>query len=291
MFAVSRRVLLGSVGVAAGAGVLGSACSSAESPSRKGANVTVTEYGSDPSQVGQLFRPSGPSRGVVVVIHGGFWRASYDASLGEPLARELADRGWTAWNLEYRRVVDGGGAGDGSGGGVPATLDDISTGIDALADLDVDTSTVVTLGHSAGGHLAVWAAGRHRQARWRSARVPVTHAISQAGVVDLAAAVAARLGDGATEDFLGAGPADAGLDAALALADPVRQLPLEVPVWCVHARDDATVPFEQSQSYVDLAVAAGADAELVEVTGGHFGVIDVESTAWLRILEVLEGIG
>ncbi len=249
--------------------------------------MTVADYGPDPSQAGQLLRPSGRSRGVVVVIHGGFWRASYDSSLGEPLARELAGRGWTAWNLEYRRV----GAGAGGGGGVPTTLDDISTGIDALADLDVDTSTVVTLGHSAGGHLAVWAAGRQQQERWRSSRVAVTHAISQAGVVNLTAAVAAGLGDGAVEAFLGAGPADAGFDAALELADPVRQLPLDVPVWCVHARDDDTVPFENSQSYVDLAVAAGGDARLIEVTGGHFGVIDVESPAWSRILDVLEGIG
>ena len=91
-----------------------------------------------------------------MVIHGGFWRAQYDASLGAPLAQDLVERGWTAWNLEYRRV--------GNGGGFPETFDDVAAGIDRLADVDgLDLSTVVTLGHSAGGHLAAWAAARGRR--------------------------------------------------------------------------------------------------------------------------------
>src|SRR5919112_3561609 len=79
-------------------------------------------YGDDPAQWADLYRSDGPSRGVVVVIHGGFWRARYDASLGRPLATDLAGRGWTAWNLEYRRVGNG-------GGGAP-TVDDGAAGID-----------------------------------------------------------------------------------------------------------------------------------------------------------------
>ena len=67
-------------------------------------------YGDGPEQYAELYRPTGESRGVVVVIHGGFWKAAYDASLGRPLAESLADRGWTAWNLDYRRVGNGGGA-------------------------------------------------------------------------------------------------------------------------------------------------------------------------------------
>ena len=124
-------------------------------------------YGDHPDQYLQLYRPARASRGVVVVIHGGFWKAEYDASLGRPLAESLREQGWTAANLEYRRV--------GAGGGVPATLDDVSAGIDALAGVeDLDTSTLVTLGHSAGGHLAVWAAARARFPRWADTKVPVT---------------------------------------------------------------------------------------------------------------------
>ncbi len=216
---------------------------------------------------------------MVVVIHGGFWKAAYDAALGRPLAQALVADGWTAWNLEYRRV--------GNGGGYPHTLDDVAAGIDALADQDgLDLSTVVTLGHSAGGQLAVWAAGRGRHERWRPVRVPVTAVVSQAGVLDLASAYQAGAGDGAVGRFLGVEPGDPAYD----LADPSRQPPLEVPVWCVHARDDDTVPFALSAEYVARARAAGAPAHLVEVPGGHFGVIDPASAAWAATLEVLDRI-
>ncbi|WP_222706440.1 alpha/beta hydrolase family protein [Aeromicrobium terrae] len=226
-------------------------------------------YGDDPSQVAELYRPTVPSRGVVVVVHGGFWRARYDWSLGRPLVQSLVGEGWTALNLEYRRT--------GNGGGFPQTFDDVAAGIDLLADIDVDTSRVVTLGHSAGGHLAVWAAGRP------SPRVPVTAAISQAGVLDLRGALEQRLGDGAVELFLG--PYDA---EAYANADPLSRVPLDVPVVCVHAPDDDTVPIVQSRTYVDAARSAGAKAGLVTVGGGHFGVVDPASDAWRRTLTVLE---
>jgi len=234
----------------------------------------LIRYGDNPSQWGRLYRPVGESRGVVVVIHGGFWKAAYGAELGEPLAARLAEVGWTAWNLEYRRV--------GNGGGFPATFDDVAAGIDLLADLDVDCSTVVALGHSAGGHLALWAAARGGLG-WDD-RVPVTHVISQAGVADLTRAFHEDLGSGATRNLMGgASPSDPSYD----LADPMRHLPLAVPAWCVHARDDDTVPFVIAQGYVAQARARGATAELVEVLGGHFGVVEPGSPAWLRIEEIL----
>ena len=233
-------------------------------------------YGDDPSQWGDLHRPRGASRGVVVVVHGGFWRERYDASLGIPLAEDLAARGWTAWNLEYRRV--------GNGGGWPATCDDVAAGIDRLADvpgLDL-TGPVVTLGHSAGGHLATWAAARGRFPRWQPERVAVTAVVSQAGVLDLARAHEEGLGSGAVLDFVGAAP-----DLSYDRADPQRQLPLGVPVWCVHGRGDDVVPLTQSAAYVEAARAAGARAELVVVDGDHFTVVDPASAAWARTVRIL----
>ena len=233
-------------------------------------------YGPDPSQYVELNRPGdGGSRGVVVVIHGGFWKAAYDSSLGRPLARDLAVRGWTAWNVEYRRVV--------AGGGVPETLDDVAAAIDALADQpDLDLTSVVTLGHSAGGHLATWAAARGRFDRWPE-RVRVTGVVPQAGVLDLTAAAELGLGSDAVEAFVGAPPGPAYEEI-----DPTLQLPLDVPVRCVHGRDDDVVPLSQSRDYVRRAVTAGADARLVEVEGDHFVVIDTTSDAWARTVELLE---
>ncbi len=233
-------------------------------------------YGKDPSQFGELTRSPGTSKGVVVVIHGGFWKAEYDLDLGRPLARSLAEHGWTAWNIEYRRV--------GNGGGTPATFDDVHTAIEHLATIDgLDTSTLLTLGHSAGGHLAVWAAGRQRQEPWHDAKVAVTGALSQAGVLNLRSAHDAHLGDGAVERFLGHPPTTG--DAAY---DPTQQLPLAVPVRCIHGRADGIVPPNQSSDYVRAATEAGADASMVEVDGDHFVVIDPDSQTWVRQLELLE---
>lgn len=231
--------------------------------------METIRYGDDPSQLAELTRAKGVSKGVVVVIHGGFWRSAYDLSLGRPLAASLADEGWDAYNLEYRRL--------GNGGGWPTTFDDVSAGIDALAGVDgLDTSTVIALGHSAGGHLALLAAGR------ADAAVPVTAAISQAGVIDLGAAVDENLGAGAVAAFLGGAPYED--------ADPSAHVPLAVPVRCIHGEHDDIVPISQSIGYVERAKSAGADAELIRVAGDHFVVIDPASRAWTRTLQILEAL-
>ena len=241
-------------------------------PAANGQGEGRYDYGDDPSQFGELSLPGGEPRGVVVVIHGGFWKAEYDLSLGRPLAESLVEEGWAAWNIEYRRVGDGGGA--------PATFDDVSAAIDELDALDLDLTRVITLGHSAGGHLAVWAAGR------QDPTVKVTAAISQAGVLDLVGASELGLGGGAVQALLGHPATTA--DAAL---DPLQQVPLDVPVYCVHGDGDTIVPPVQSETYVGAAVGAGAAAELVMVAGDHFVVIDPGSDAWQKQLELLDRLG
>ena len=227
-------------------------------------------YGDDPSQRGELSLPAGDPRGVAVVIHGGFWKARYDLSLGRPLAESLVAEGWAAWNLEYRRV--------GSGGGAPQTLDDVAAGIDRLRSVEgLDLSTVITLGHSAGGHLATWAAGR------AGAQVRVTGVVSQAGVLDLTRAHELGLGSGAVQGLLGHQPCPA--DATY---DPIQQVPLDVPVRCIHGRADDVVPIEISERYVAAASDAGGDAALTAVKGDHFVVIDPGSEAWRLTLGLLD---
>ncbi|MGO4384697.1 alpha/beta hydrolase [Specibacter sp. RAF43] len=235
-------------------------------------------YGPDPSQWAELYLPAQRSRqGVAVVIHGGFWRARYTAELGAPLARDLAAHGVPAWNLEYRRL--------GNGGGWPETFDDVAHGIDALraaaADHELDLGHVVALGHSAGGQLAVWAAGRAglpAAAEGGTDPVAVTGVVSQSGLLNLAEAQRLGLSNHAVTALLG---------ADVARADPLAAVPLAVPVYAVHARDDDDVPAAQSRSYVDAVAAAGGTAAYVEVPGDHYALIDVTTEAWAVCRELV----
>ena len=219
---------------------------------------TVHRYGEDPSQFGERWG-SGP---VAVLIHGGFWKAEYGLDLMDALAADLASRGWAAWNIEYRRL--------GNGGGVPETLDDVGAAIDALADLDgVDLARVVAIGHSAGGHLAAWAATRDEP------RVPVTGVVSQAGVLDLARARELRLSNGVVDRFLGGQPTD--------VASPIERLPLGVPTLLTHGGRDDTVPVEISERF---ARASGA-ALVVEPEEDHYGHLDPANPLWRAVIEWL----
>jgi acetyl esterase/lipase len=244
---------------------------------------TIHRYGTDPAQFGELWLPDGAAAGTVVIIHGGFWRARYDLSLGRPLAADLAARGYAAWNLEYRRV--------GAGGGWPGTFADVAAGIDLLARLPVDTTRLVAVGHSAGGHLAAWAAGRGKlppEAPGASPVVAVTGVIAQAGVLALADCAREGVGGTAAPDLMGGGPDD--LPAEYRLADPVAAVPAPAPVVCLHSRADAAVPYSYSERYVAAATAAGGQASLVELSGDHFTLIDPAAADWTAAVTALPGL-
>ncbi|NUT71546.1 alpha/beta hydrolase [Pseudarthrobacter sp. C4D7] len=251
-------------------------------------------YGPDPSQWGELFLPDLPAggthRGVVVVIHGGYWRSTYGADLGEPLAKDLAGHGMAAWNLEYRRA--------GNGGGWPGTFQDILAGIDTLAALagpySLDLGRVVALGHSAGGHLAVWAAGRDRlaglgaeacQVKNANDGVRLTGVVSQSGVLNLAEAERLGLSNGAVGNLLGGPSSD--FPGRHRTADPMAALPLEVPVYAVHATEDADVPLAMSTTYVEASRSGPAPAQLVSVPGDHFALIDPAAEAYVTCRELV----
>jgi acetyl esterase/lipase len=243
----------------------------------------VYRYGADPAQFGELWLPDGPAAGTVVVIHGGFWRARYDLSLGRPLAADLAARGYAAWNLEYRRAL--------AGGGWPGTFEDVAAGIDLLATLPADTSRVAAVGHSAGGHLAAWAAGRGKLPPWAPGADPavaVTGVVSQAGVLALADCARERVGGAAAVDLMGGGPDE--LPREYRLADPIAAVPLAVPVLCLHSRSDEDVPYSYSERYVAAATAAGGRASLEEMSGDHFTLIDPASADWAAAVAALPGL-
>jgi len=292
---ISRRGLLGlsATGAAAltlGTGLAGCATTTSEADDER---VQTLRYGSDPSQFVELTLPAsaGGPLPVAVVIHGGFWRSAYGLDLGRPLATTLPERGWAALNIEYRRV--------GNGGGYPSTLADVGAAIDMLADaglaaarekgLDLDLSKIVTIGHSAGGHLAAWAATRAGQAAGSPGAAPavgVSAVVSQAGVLDLRASARDGLGAGAAQAFLAGGPDQ--VPDRYDEASPIERLPLGVPTLCVHASGDVNVPISQSETFVAAAQAAGDEAELSTVEGDHFVVIDPADHSWALVLDWLD---
>jgi len=212
-------------------------------------------YGPDPSQFCELFRPAGDPAGVAIVLHGGFWRARYDRTLMHPLCADLAARGWAAWNVEYRRLGDG--------GGVPATLDDVVAAAEALP---LDAPRRVSLGHSAGGHLAAYLA----------TRVPLDGVVSQAGVLDLALGAELGLSNGVVGEFLGGAP--------LADASPIERLPLRARTLLTHGGRDDIVPPVISERFAEAARAAGDEVALVlEPEEDHYGHLDPANPLWRAV--------
>ena len=231
-------------------------------------------YGEDPLQAGDLRVPpgDGPFQ-VVIFIHGGFWRSGFDSSLMTPLAEDMTERGIATWTVDYRSVGD-------LGGGYPGTLDDIARAIDHLAQLDepLALDDVIVIGHSAGGHLALWAGSRGRLAPGDPGARPVVEphtVVAQAAVVDLRLAAEVNLGRGAVEALLGGEPDE--VPERYRVAQPVFD---GYRIIAVHGRYDQIVPISQS-ALIPGAVGIFSD------TGTHFDVLDPRHDLWLRTVAEL----
>jgi len=235
-------------------------------------------YGSEPTQFGALWLPEwtdpdprapGTLLPVVMLIHGGCWLNTYDVDHVAPLANALQREGLVVWAPEYRRLGD-------PGGGNPGTFQDVLASWRALESLaarfGLDMDRVLLMGHSAGGHLALWLA--------QEPNVTVRGVLSLAGITDLLA-YRAPTGCGASVDPLLGGSPDEVPDAFQRLA-PVHRTPLgpTVPVVLVTAEQDGIVPEAQAQGYV----ARDAHARILSVPGGHFDLIAPWTPAWPLIL-------
>ena len=197
-------------------------------------------YGDHSDQVADLRR--GGDRNAIL-LHGGFWRPAFTRANTRALAVDLALRGWTTWNVEYRRS------------GVDDTLADVEAALDL-------TGPGVGIGHSAGGHLVLWAATTGTLER----------VIALAPVADLVRAAREGIGANAAVEFAGAEPP--------AHADPMRRTPPDVPVLLVHGTEDDRVPFDYSHAY-----AEAFGAELLTLAGsGHFEPIDPRTPEWAQVV-------
>ena len=236
-------------------------------------------YGLDREQFGDLYLPAGAGpHPVVVLLHGGCWQAKYALGPLGGLCAAFAGEGYAVWNLEYRRL--------GNGGGWPATFLDVAAGADLLRSISqrhaLDLSRVIAAGHSAGGHLAAWLGARHR--------LPVTSALvspgplrlrgvlTLAGIIDLAEGMKRKLCGGACGQLLGGTPDQ--VPDRYAQASPTELAPLGIPQWHLAGLADTVVPpdyVQQSSARMGLS-----DSVRIEVIGaaGHFELVQPSGPAW-----------
>jgi len=215
-------------------------------------------YGPHPDNVGDLRLPSSGMAGLAVLVHGGFWRQEYERDSTETLAVDLAQRGWATWNVEYRRL--------GGNGGWPGSGQDVKLALDYIRQApEVAAATPAVIGHSAGGHLALWAVNR-------SSAQTVGPTVGLAAVTDLTAlAASGGPGSGEAKRLLAAG------------APPALEAPPSTLL--VHGEEDELVPVLHSTRLADTA-----RVELFPALG-HFDLLDPTREHWSTVFAALENAG
>ena len=239
--------------------------------------ATKIAYGTDAKEFGDLRLPSTATYGagpypVAVVVHGGCWTSGVgDKTSSASLADALTKRGIATWNIEYRAIGD-------FGGGYPGTFQDWSMATDYIRTLaatyPLDLSRVITVGHSAGGHAALWLAARHKiPAGSELASVdplPLVATVDLDGPGELRSGLGYSPMCGSSADQLMGGTPDA-VPARFAQASPSELLPLGVPQYIVSA---TFVPLTAANRYRDMAVAKGDTVTIIDQShSGHFEMV------------------
>ena len=249
-------------------------------------------WGDSPADVADLWLPDGPGpHPVVIMVHGGCWQKSIaDRRLMNWMAEGLRQQGWAVWNIEYRGV-------DEAGGGYPGTFRDVAAAADQLAErasmFNLDLSRVTGIGHSAGGHLVLWLAARHKLPLTSPLAAP--HSLRMSGVVisgglaDLEASRPVTLPSclDAVYDRL-TGPASQQRPDPLSDTSPVRLLPIGIPIISVNGEDDRIAPPMLGEALTQAARAAGDTARAIRVpASGHVELVAPETAAFGMQAEAL----
>lgn len=243
-------------------------------------------YGADPLQHGDLWLPAGKgTHPVVLMVHGGCWQTRVaKADLMDWAAHDLAGRGFAVWNIEYRGV-------DMPGGGYPGTFRDVAAAADKLREIarehQLKLDRVVAVGHSAGGHLALWLSARRNLPAASPLRaadpLAIAHVVSLGGLPDLAAArteAAHACGADTVDRLVGkAGYADTSLPPLIT----------RVPQTLINGSQDTVAPPATAARYVAQVYEEGAGAAAIVIPEeGHFDEIAPGQKAWEAAVTAIE---
>ena len=255
-------------------------------------------YGPAPAQFGELRLPKGNGpHPVAVVLHGGCWLSLYaDLHNANAVADALRDEGIATWNVEYRCV-------DQEGGGWPGTFLDVGRATDHLSTLatdhNLDLDRVITIGHSAGGHLALWTAARHRlpttSPLWAADPLPFRGIVVLGGPGDLKAFTPhadAECRQGVVAELLGgSGLSYEKLEERFRCGSPVQMLPLGVRQVMISAEHDWVVPPNLGAAYAEAARNAGDDIEHIIIRdAGHHEFMVPGSVTWPAVRQVVHSL-
>ncbi len=239
-------------------------------------------YGPDSQQFGELSLPRAePPHPVVVLVHGGGYRELYDLSPLGSVAASLTEAGFAVWNIEYRR--------HGNGGEYPQMFLDVAAAVDHLRHIadehSLNLSQVISMGHSAGGHLALWLAARHRikdsSPLFSDSPLAVRAVLALAPFADIALLASAESSSDALLAVMGGRPDDAPNNYAS--GSPRELLPLAKPQAIIVGNEDTAI-LENARAYAGAAKALGDEASLTVLPdAGHFEIVSVQSPAWRQV--------
>ena len=245
-------------------------------------------YGKHPEQFSELYLPkTNNQHPTIILLHGGCWQAQHSlAQLGQ-LSKALVSLGFAVWNLEFRRL--------GNGGGFPTIFSDVALGTDYLktiaAKYSLDLNKLTAIGHSAGGHLALWLAGRHHlpanNKLYSKSALKLERVISLAGIPDLIEGAKQDICRGACQELVGASPNEK--PERYQIASPHFLLPFNIPHWHLVGEHDPIVPVSYLEPFIQKARRQDNKVHFKIIPDvGHFEMVMPDTTCWKSIKEALQ---
>ena len=244
------------------------------------------DYGSDPQQFAELTLPATtPPHPLIVLVHGGGYREMYNLRPLGPIVASLAEAGFAVWNIEYRRF--------GNGGEYPRMFQDVAAAADTLAQIaeahELDLGKVISMGHSAGGHLALWLAGRRKikasSPLGGSAPLAIHGVVALAPLADVSHGSESDLSSDALLAVMGGTASSA--PQAYRDGCPAQLLPLGVAHTTLVGSEDLAM-LANARRFVKAAQAAGDAARLIVLPGaGHFEIVAVDCDEWRAVAQAV----